>query len=111
MVLVKTIKTMTPNIFQRRLNIVDFIAKQGRQTLDQIAKALNISLSSVWRHQKAIEPLHADPVSQFWSSPAGMRYLITLFAGTIRLYFMALLAFIFSRSFSWHLLNIIYSAK
>jgi len=71
------------NIFQRRLNVVDFVAKQGQQTLEQIAKALGIHLSSVWRHQKAIKPLQREPVSQFWSSPAGMRYLIVVFVAVL----------------------------
>lgn len=67
----KPLETMSVNIFQRRLSIVNCVAKQGRQTLQQIAKALDISLASVWRHQKAIEPHQTDPGSQFWSSPAG----------------------------------------
>jgi hypothetical protein len=71
------------NTFQRRLNIVDFIAQQGQQTLEQIAKALGIHFSSVWRHQKAIELLQTHPISQFWSSPAGMRYLIVVFSAVI----------------------------
>ncbi len=71
------------NTFQRRLNIVDFIAQQGQQTLGQIAKALGIHFSSVWRHQKAIKPLQRDPVSQFWSSPSGMRYLILVFVAVL----------------------------
>lgn len=73
----------TNNTFQRRLNIVDFIAQQGQQTLEQIAKALGIHFSSVWRHQKAIELLQTHPISQFWSSPAGMRYLIVVFSAVI----------------------------
>ena len=71
------------NTFQRRLNIVDFIAQQGQQTLEQIAKALGIHFSSVWRHQKAIELLQTHPISQFWSSPDGMRYLIVVFSAVI----------------------------
>jgi uncharacterized protein involved in copper resistance len=37
----------------------------------------------VWRHQKAIELLQTHPISQFWSSPAGMRYLIVVFSAVI----------------------------
>ena len=79
----KPLETMSLNIFQRRLNIVNFVAKQGRQTLEQIAKGLGISLSSVWRHQKAIEPHQTDPVSQFWSSAVGMNYSIIVFVAVI----------------------------
>lgn len=75
--------TMSSNIFQRRLNIVDFVTKHGPQTLAQIAKRLGVSLSSVWRHKKAIEPLQRDPVSAFWSTTVGMKYLVQVFVAVI----------------------------
>jgi len=71
---------MSPNTFERRLQIA---AQQGQKTLAQIAEALHVSLSSVWRHRKSIGSRQSDPVSQFWSSPAGMRYLIVLFVAVI----------------------------
>ena len=74
---------MQINIFQRRLNIAEFVVQKGHQTLEQIAQALGISQSSIWRHQKARAPLQDDPVSAFWSSAAGMVYLIRLVVATL----------------------------
>jgi len=106
MVPVKPLETMSLNIFQRRLNIVDCIAKQGQQTLEQIAQTLGISKSSVWRHQKAIEPLQGHPISQLWSSPDGMKYLIVVFVGVIYCFGIKLAAGAESISEFFHLIGL-----
>lgn len=67
---------MTLNIFQRRRRIAEIATQKGHQTLKQIAQALGISQTSVWRHQMTRRSLASTPVSEFWSSAAGMVYLI-----------------------------------
>ena len=67
---------MTINIFQRRRSIAERVTQTSHQTLTQIAQALGISLSSVWRHQTARQALANTPVAEFWSSAPGMDYLI-----------------------------------
>lgn len=67
---------MTINIFQRRRSIAEMVRQTSHQTLTQIAQALGISLSSVWRHQTARQSLADTPVAEFWSSAPGMDYLI-----------------------------------
>lgn len=67
---------MRINIFQRRRDIAEVIRQKGHQTLNQIAQALGISQTSVWRHQRSRQALEATPISEFWSSAIGMGYLI-----------------------------------
>ena len=67
---------MTINIFQRRRAIAEVVKQKGHQTLNQIAQALGISQTSVWRHQTARQSIATTPVAEFWSSAAGMVYLI-----------------------------------
>ncbi|MEM8643196.1 MAG: DUF6399 domain-containing protein [Cyanobacteria bacterium P01_G01_bin.54] len=67
---------MTINIFQRRRAVAELSTQKGHQTLNQIAQALDISQTSAWRHQTARQSLADTPVSDFWSSAAGMTYLI-----------------------------------
>jgi len=106
MVPVKPLETMSLNIFQRRLNIVDCIAKQGQQTLEPIAQTLELRKSSLWRHQKAIEPLQGHPISQLWSSPDGMKYLIVVFVGVIYCFGIKLAAGAESISEFFHLIGL-----
>lgn len=67
---------MTINIFQRRRDIAEIVTEKGHQTLNQIAQALGISQTSVWRHQRSRQSIATTPVAEFWSSAAGMVYLI-----------------------------------
>lgn len=69
---------MPINIFHRRQRVAQSLGEKAQQTVAQLAQTLGISKSSAQRHRHAIHSRQADPVSAFWSSAAGLEYLVRL---------------------------------
>lgn len=71
------------NIRQRRRRISSSLAREGRQTVRELAKATGISKSSVNRHQLAIKRGREFPESALWETPAGEEWLKRLVVSAI----------------------------
>lgn len=69
---------MPINIFHRRQCVAQSLSEKAQKTVAQIAESLGISKSSAQRHRHAIHSRQSDPVSAFWSSAAGLKYLVRL---------------------------------
>lgn len=67
---------MPINIFHRRQCVAQSLSEKAQQTVAQLAEALGISKSSAQRHRQALQSQQADAVQAFWSSGAGMDYLV-----------------------------------
>ncbi|MEB3124139.1 MAG: hypothetical protein VKL00_00585 [Synechococcales bacterium] len=62
---------MTSTIRERRQQVAEFLREQGRTTLRVIAKARELSRSSVHRHQQAIGRAEQHPESGWWDGAVG----------------------------------------
>lgn len=69
---------MPINIFHRRQKVSQSLSEKAHQTVAQLAQALGISKSSAQRHRRAIQSQQDDPIAAFWSSPAGLEYLVKI---------------------------------
>ncbi len=67
---------MPINIFHRRQCVAQALSTKAEQTVAQLADSLGISKSSAQRHRQALQSQQADVVKAFWSSGAGMEYLV-----------------------------------
>ena len=74
---------MPINIFHRRQRVAQSLAETAQQSVAQLAKALGISKSSTQRHRRVIQSQQSDPVAAFWSSAAGMEYLVCVVVLTV----------------------------
>lgn len=69
---------MLINIFHRRQCVAESLSEKAHQSVAQLAETLGISKSSAQRHRHAIHSRQSDPVSAFWSSAAGLEYLVRI---------------------------------
>jgi hypothetical protein len=74
---------MSLSIRQRCQKVAECIQINGLQRLQVIANATGLTISSVYRHQKAIARRQQHPESLWWETPVGSQWLKVLVLGVV----------------------------
>jgi hypothetical protein len=74
---------MSLSIRQRGQKVAECIHLQGLQGLQVIANATGLTISSVYRHQKAIARRKQHPESLWWETSVGSQWLKVLVLGVV----------------------------
>ena len=74
---------MPLTIRERGQKVADWLKTNGHQSIEAIATAIDLSKSSVHRHQQALTRRHQYPESSFWETTVGAAWLCRLVVAVV----------------------------